>query len=232
MNKFKKILKKEKEYVYRIAVKDFPNSNYAESFRKIPLNLKYINVDNEPKVIQITSSNASEHKTSTSLNLAAVYSELGKKVLLIDCDLRRPKVHRAFNIVNLEGLSNYLVGSIEFENLVVKTEYGFDFIPAGESVPFPHVVLRSEKFRNLIELLREKYDYIIIDTPPVLLVTDSLIISGLVDATVFVINQKTSLKTEVKESLGLLKDSNAKIAGVILSNVDKRISSYGNYKGY
>src|SRR5690606_9191077 len=105
------------------------------------------------------------------------------------------------------------------DELIKNTEYGYDVITSGESVPYPHVVLNSEKFKQLIEDLRKKYDYVIIDSPPVLLVTDSLILSDKVDATLFVVNQKIAKKSDVKESLRLLEESGAKVAGIIMSNV-------------
>lgn len=217
---------------YEIAVKTRPNSPYSEAFRKIPLNLRYVNVDKEPKIIQITSSLPGEYKTTTSTNLTAVYDELGYKVVIIDCDLRRPKVHRATKLLNDVGLTNYLVDKISYEELIKKSEYGFDVITSGESVPYPHVVLSSLKFRELLERLKEEYDYIIIDSPPILVATDSLILSEVVDSTLFVINQKVAKKAEVKEALHILQDAKADIAGIVLSNVDKKLFSYTRYGKY
>lgn len=233
MIKLKSILKKEKHKKnYEVIVATKPESSYAESFRKIPIDLKFAYVDKEPKVIQITSSLAGEHKTTTSANLAAVYVELGYKVIVIDCDLRRPKLHRLANVLNDDGLTDYLIDKISYQDLIKKSIYNFDVITAGESVPFPHVVLRSEKYKALMEQLRNEYDYIIVDTPPILLVTDSLIISDVVDTTLFVINQKSTKKSDVKEALRLLKESNANLSGIILSNVNKRITNYSKYEKY
>ena len=116
--------------------------------------------------------------------------------------------------------------------MIKQSEYGFDVITSGESVPYPHVILASDKFKKLVMKLREEYDYIIIDSPPVLLVTDSLVISGSVDATLFVLNQKVARKNEVKEALRLLEEANAKVAGIVLSNVDKRYFNYSRYGEY
>ena len=226
------IFKKKKDEHYDINVATQPHSVYAESFRKIPINLKYMNVDNEPRVIQISSSIPGEYKTTTSTNLAAVYNESGYKVVLIDCDLRRPKIHRATKLLNDDGLTNFLVDKISFEDLIKKSEYGFDVITSGESVPYPHVVLSSDKFKDLLTKLRELYDYIIIDSPPSLLVTDSLILSTNVDTTIFVINQKVVKKKEVKEALQLMNKSGAKVSGIILTNVDRKFSNYGYYGKY
>lgn len=233
MSKLKRMLKKEKHKSnYEVTVATNPESSYAESFRKIPIDLKFAYVDKEPRIIQITSSLAGEHKTTTAANLAAVYVELGYKVIVVDCDLRRPKIHRIANVLNDDGLTNYLIDKISFQDLIKKSIYNFDVITAGESVPFPHVALRSEKFKALIEQLRNEYDYIIIDTPPTLLVTDSLIISEVVDTTLFVINQRNTKKSDVKEAIQLLKESNANLSGIILSNVNKRITNYSKYEKY
>ncbi|HNZ50931.1 MAG TPA: CpsD/CapB family tyrosine-protein kinase [Bacilli bacterium] len=230
---FKKFKKKNRlEQEYNIVVATKPNSAYAESFRKIPIDLKYSSVDNEPRVIQITSSVAGEHKTTTATNLAAVYVELGKKVILVDCDLRKPKIHRAVEILNDDGLSSFLIDKVDKSQLIKKTKYNFDVINAGEVVPFPHVVLRSEKFQKLIKELRDMYDYVILDCPPVLLVTDSLIISEVVDKTLFVINQQLTSKSETKEAITLLREANADLAGIILSNVSRKVSNYGYRYGY
>lgn len=218
---------------YEIIVSTRPNSMYAESYRKLPLDIKYSSVDEEPHIIQVTSSITGEHKTTTAANLAAVYVELGYRVLFLDCDLRRPQVHRAAGIVNDEGLTDYLIDKIDFQSLIKKTVYGFDVINAGNKVPYPHVVLHSIKFKNLLADLRQIYDYIIIDCPPVLVVTDSLIVAKIVDTTVFVVNQKLVKKSESKEAIRLLKEADAKIAGIVLSNVTGKVAkkqkSYRTY---
>ena len=231
-NKLLSLTKKKSEFEYEITVATKPNSAYSESFRKIPLDLKFSSIDKEPRVIQVTSSISGEHKTTTATNLAAVYVELGHKVLLVDCDLRKPKVHRAVEILNDNGLTSYLIGKIDHDQLIKKSKYNFDVINAGEIVSFPHVILRSEKFKSLISELRNEYEYIILDCPPVLLVTDSLIISEISDTVLFVINQQATSKNETKEAVQLLREANAKIAGIIMSNVNSKMSNFGKRYGY
>ena len=233
MNKLTKLFKNNKlEDNNSIIVATQPDSIYAESFRKIPINLKYSKIDDEPRVIQITSSLAGEHKTTSAANIAAVYSELGHKVVLVDCDLRKPRVHRITGLVNTDGLTNYLVGNIDYKTLVKPTKYNFAVINAGDSVPFPHVILRSEKFKDLIAKLRQDYDYIILDCPPLLLVTDSLIIGEICDTSIFVINQRMTKKSATKEAIRLMRESNIPIAGILLSNTSKKIRKYGKYHTY
>lgn len=224
--------KKHNNLDYEIVVHTRPNSAYAESYRKLPLDIKYSSVDKEPQVIQITSSISGEHKTTTASNLAAVYVEMGHKVLLLDCDLRKPKVHRAVSIVNDEGLTDYLIDKIDYQSLIKKTKYGFDVINAGDKVPYPHVVLHSKKFRELIAQLRKEYEYIIIDCPPVLVVTDSLIVGQVVDTTLFVVNQNLVKKSESKEAVRQLRESGLKIAGVVLCDVSWRVLGQRKYNSY
>lgn len=200
-----------------------PDSFFAEAYRKLPINLEYSNVDEKIKLIHITSAVPGENKTTTAINLAAAYLELGKKVLLMDLDLRRPKVHRYFQVPNDEGLTSYLIDQLDYKDLITKTSSGIDLIKSGPAVPAPHVILRSERLHNLLETLKEEYDCVIIDSPPVLLVTDSLIITQRVDTTLFVVNQKLSKKQEVGSAVRLLRENNANVAGIIVTGKSNRV---------
>lgn len=217
---------------FNILFFDKPQSAYAESYRKIPINLAFSTVDRNVKVIQLTSAVPSENKTTTTVNLAAAYAEIGKKVLIIDLDLRRPKVHRYFKIPNDEGLTTYLIDKTKEADLIKQTETGIDVINSGPSVPSPHVVLRSAKLLDLLNRVKEFYDVILLDTPPVLLITDSLLIAPLADATVFVVNQNISKKQESKEAVRLLQDNKANLVGVVFTGRRKgRLYAYTKY-GY
>lgn len=232
MNRLNKLFKNKLTYKDSIIVATQPDSVYAESFRKIPINIKYSRIDDEPRVIQITSSLSGEHKSTSAANIAAVYHELERKVIIVDCDLRKPSIHRIFGFVNTDGLTDYLIENVDFNHLVKKTQFGIDVINAGNPVPYPHVALRSDKFKNLIAQLRETYDYVILDSPPLLLVTDSLIIGEICDTAVFVINQRTTKKNAAKEAIRLLRESNIPIAGILLSNTSRRIRRAGKYFAY
>jgi len=232
MSKLTRLFKTKNGESNYIVVATDPDSSYAESFRKIPINLKYSRIDNEPRVIQVTSALAGEHKTTSAANISAVYHELGHSVVLVDCDLRKPRVHRITSLVNTSGLTEHLIGNVTYQNLIKRCKYGFDVINAGETVPFPHVILRSEKFKALIDKLRQEYEYVIIDCPPVLLVTDSLIIGEICDASIFVINQRNTKKSTTKEAVRIMKESKLTIAGIILSNTSKKVRRYGKYYSY
>lgn len=209
-----------------------PQSAYAESYRKIPINLAFSTVDKDVKVVQVTSAVPSENKTTTVVNLAAAYAEIGKKVLVIDLDLRRPKVHRYFKIPNDEGLTTFLIDKTNETDLIKHTDKGVDLINSGPSVPSPHVVLRSEKLLGLINKLKAHYDVILLDTPPVLLITDSLIIAPISDATLFVVNQNISRKQDSREAVRLLQDNQANMVGIVFTGKRKgRLYAYTKY-GY
>lgn len=226
-------LKRKTKRNYDIVFLSQPNSLHAEAYRKIPINLEYANIDEKIKLIHITSAMPGENKTTTAINLAATYVELNKKVLLLDLDLRRPKVHRYFNVPNDQGLTNYLIDQLDYNDLIIQTELGIDLITSGPEVPSPHVILRSEKLHKLLERLVAEYDYVIIDSPPVLLVTDSLIIAKSVDATLFVVNEKLSRKGEVLSSIKLLRENNANLAGIIVTGKTPKVGHrYYNYETY
>lgn len=231
MRKFNKN-KFRNEQDYEITVFNNPESIIAESYRKIPLNIKYSSIDDEVSVIQVTSTTTGEHKTTTVINLAGVYVELGKKVVVIDTDLRKPKIHYAFTLLNDEGLTSYLIGNINKDELIKKTKYGIDVITSGPSVPLPHVILDSDKFKSLIKNLKEEYDVIILDCPPVLVATDSLIVAEVADKTLFIINQEIAKKSEVKEAIKILKESKVDIAGIIATGIDGRLREYKYKYGY
>lgn len=213
---------------YEITVLEKPNSHIAEAYRKIPLDIKFSSIDKEVQVIQIASAISGEHKTTTTVNLAATYVELGKKVLVIDADLRKPKIHHAFQLLNDEGLTDYLVDKITKENLIHSTPLGIDIITSGPQVPLPHIVLGSEKFKQLIKELRQTYDIILIDCPPVLVATDNIIVSSSCDKTLFVLNQSKAKKVEVLEAIRMLKKAGIDIAGIIVTGISRNSRGY-NY---
>lgn len=215
--------KKKKKRNLEIIFLTQPNSFYAEAYRKVPINLEFSNLDRKIQIIHLTSAVPGENKTTTAINLAAAYAELNKNVLIIDLDLRRPKVHRYFNLPNDSGLTNYLVDQLDFKDLINRTDYGIDVINSGPEVPAPHVILRSAKLQGLFDDLRTMYDYIIIDSPPTLLVTDSLIITNKVDTTLFIVNQTLSKKQEVKSAIRLLRENNANISGIIVTGKPNKI---------
>lgn len=206
-----------------------PKSVISENFRILRTNLQYSSLDKKYKVIVITSSNPGEGKTTISSNLALTLAEEDKKVVLIDCDLRRPYIHRIFKISNGNGLSQVLLGKKDFNIASTKYKENLTILTSGYIPPNPAEMLASDKMSKLLDNLREEFDYIILDTPPVLLVTDSQILSTKADGTILVVKSEKTKKTEVKDSIELLKKVNANIIGTVLNGVNSKENKHYSY---
>jgi capsular exopolysaccharide synthesis family protein len=161
------------------------------------------------------------------LNLAGVYLELGKKVLLVDFDFRKPKVHRGFDLPNENGFSEFLLGQLTKKDIIVHTKTGIDIIRRGQRIPRPNVALESKLLRDLITSLREDYDVIIIDSPPVLVATDAVLISKFADATIFLVAEGRTHKDAVIESVNILRDNGANVVGVFANFTKHHNGTYG-----
>ncbi len=229
MSKKKNIFAPDRNERYDyIVTKEQPLSYTAESFQKVLINLDYANIDNKIKVIEFTSTLASEGKSTFVSNLAYLMGQKNKKVLLIDLDLRKPKGHRVFNSPNKDGLTDYLSGKIPFEAVVKHSdEFGIDFIVTGEKTSSVVNVLEAQKLVDLINRLREVYDYILLDAPPVIAVSDALYISKLADGVIFVVAQNVAKKNLVREAIQTLKHSNIHIIGTVLTQVNLKGGEYG-----
>jgi len=220
-------------FEYKNVVIATPNSPQAEAYRKLELNIRMASIDKPYQVIQISSASPEDGKTTTAINLASVYAERGKKVIILDFDLRRPKIHRAFHKINDLGLYDYIVNDKPIEDLIIKDESKIDLLLTGNMIDSPHVILQSKKVAELIKYVRENYDYVIVDSPPVLTVTDALLISNLVDGVVYVVSSKKTKKTQAKLGLKQFKENNANMIGAVLSDIDmKKNADYYDYYYY
>lgn len=220
---------------YEILTITQPRSAYGEAFRRLQVNLQYASVDKPYKVIQVISSKPGEGKTTTALNLAAVYAEKKKKVVVVDLDLRNPKIHRAFklHVKDRPGVTQYILGTAKFEDIIYHGDNGIDAITRGEKISFPETSLESKALAELIEKLREIYDYVILDCPPSLIVTDSIIISRIADCQVLVAKYKQTKKAELAETVRMFRRAKGNIVGMILNGAKKQTGSYhGRYYGY
>jgi capsular exopolysaccharide synthesis family protein len=218
-------------FEYQNVVIETPNSPEAEAYRKLELNIRLKGIDKKLQVIQTTSATPRDGKTTTAINLAAVYAERGIKTLIIDFDLRRPKIHRAFHQANDRGFYDYIVDDVDIEDLIIHDESGIDLILAGKELSTPHIILETKKTLSLIDKLRGIYDVIIVDSPPVLSVTDALVISKIVDGVLYVVAYNQTKKEEAKVGLTQLQESNANVLGSVFANVDPKESGY-NYNYY
>lgn len=210
-----------------------PKSPVSEAYRTLRTNISFSAVDTELQVIMVTSAGQGEGKSTTSANLAVVYAESDKKVLLIDADLRKPTAHRIFNISNRWGLTSLLSGQTVLQDVVQDTGIpNLQVIPSGTVPPNPAEMLASKRMKQVLEQLRQAFDIIIIDTPPTLAVTDAQVISTRSDGVILVIdagNVKRELAIKAKANLEHVQ---ARILGVVLNNMDRKESeSYYYYYG-
>jgi len=191
---------------------------YMEAFRNIRTNLQFLPGNENNKVISITSSVSGEGKTTVAASLAEVLARGNKKVILLDLDMRKASVHQKFNLTNNIGMSNYLTMQNSLDEVTKETDvFGLEVITTGPLPPNPSELILSEMFTNLLEELRQKYDYIIIDTPPAGLVTDATIIMNYSDITFFVIRAKYTRKEFVKNIDRIAKEHSQNRIGLILN---------------
>ncbi|MHC1719607.1 MAG: CpsD/CapB family tyrosine-protein kinase [Clostridiaceae bacterium] len=208
-----------------------PKSPVAEAYRTLRTNIQYSSIDKKVQVVCVTSSGPSEGKSTIAANLAIVTAQAGKRTLLIDCDQRKPRQHKIFSISNLTGLSNLLADETGFAEAVQKTEIdNLMLLPAGTRPPNPSELLSSEKMKNFIGTLREKLDFIIIDTPPLLMVTDAQLLAGYTDGYLLAIASGEADRDAVAKARELLENVNGKILGAVLNKL--RVDEKGYYAYY
>ena len=211
-----------------------------EVYRQLRTNIEYSSFNKDIQVICVTSSNPAEGKSSVASNLATVAIAKYEKVLLIDCDLRKPVQHKIFKVSNKLGISNLMKEKseidLEIEGYFQKfkdnsTDGKLYVLTSGKSVPTPQEMLASERFRELIEKFREMFDYIIIDCPPLNAVADAIPVSSIVDGTLFVVSAMDTDKSEAKNALTMLQRNGANVLGCVLTKVDITSKSYYSYYG-
>ena len=204
-----------------------PHSTVSEQYRKLRTNIDFSNLDKDIKVISLTSTYPGEGKTVTCLNLATVYSQTKQKTLLVDLDLRKPKMHRAFELPNKGGVSGYVTNEHPITKEIQTVNEHLDILVAGEKVPFPAEVLVSSKIKDMFTELRKMYDKIIIDCPPMTAVADATIISNYSDGTIYVIASRNTNRDVAKGCLKDLANNGANVLGGVLTRVQKRDQYYG-----
>ena len=205
------------------------NEVVSETFNRLKDNILFFNTDNKVKVIQITSSTACEGKTTVISNLAVTLAKNGLKVLLVEGDLRSPRVHRPFNLDCENGVYDYILQNKKVNEIIKHTEYGVDIISRGDKIENPSAVIASQKFKDLIATVREMYDYVLVDCPPVLDISDYIHTSTISDGTIFCVAYGQTKKHNVKEAIELLKQSNVNILGSVFTMVDpSHGKGYGN----
>ncbi len=211
----------------KLAVLD-NRSTAAEAYRVLRTSMLLSAAGSPPRTILITSGQPGEGKTTTVVNTAVSLAQLGASVLIIDCDLRKPAAHKMFGIENSTGLSTYLSRDVELNGLIHRLQIpNLSLLPCGAIPPNPAELLASEKMKSMLATLREQYDHILIDSPPLLSVTDPVILSTLVDGVMLVVHGGKSTRAVARRARQELQTVGAKIFGVVLNNLDLRGNGYG-----
>lgn len=210
-----------------------PKSVISEQYRAIRTNIECSNVDQNTKTILVTSSDKNEGKTTTVSNLAVSFANLSKKVLIIDCDFRNASIHEIFELNNIYGLTDILAKNRAVDKCIQETELENLYVLTAGAIPLnPAEILSSEKMKNLIEDLKNIYDYIFIDTPPIGLVTDAGALLSFIDGVVLVVKSESIEKKYLEETKKKLDAVDARILGAVLNAYKSEQKDYNYYSYY
>lgn len=212
-----------------------PKHVVSEQFRTVRTNIEFAGAAlDKCQVVMFTSSAMSEGKSTVSANVAVTWAQAGKKVLLIDCDLRRPTVHATFRTLNLEGVTTVLTGKSSAHDIIEQTFVGnLDILTSGPIPPNPSELLNSQRMANLVDWARENYDIVVLDAPPVLAVSDVQVLVPKTDGVVVVAKMGKTLKGDLRRTIEVLKLAKAKLLGCVERvNVKRGDRGYGYGYGY
>jgi polysaccharide biosynthesis transport protein len=216
-----------------LAVHEHPLSGIAEAARGIRTNIMFMNPDRPYGRLLITSAGPMEGKTTVSCNIAVALAQGGQRVCIIDCDLRRPRLHRIFDRAGDAGVTNVILGEATVDEVAKPTSVpNLWSVPAGPVPPNPADLLHSERFRRFLDQLSERFDRIVIDSPPIAAVTDSAVLSTLADGTVLVVRALKTTKQLARQGLRILHDVDARVIGAVLNAVNLHRHAYGYYHYY
>lgn len=223
--------KKKKEAVDAGIIEDLFSSE-SDEIQRIQYNIELANIDNPIKVLGITSAQPSEGKSTLTVNLGKVYSHRGKKVLIVDADLRHPTINKIVRKENKIGLVDYIAGKASFKDIVVSIDDGVDYIFSGSKTLFPSSVFESKKMETFMNEIKSMYDYILVDTAPINVVSDTLMIAKYLQGYLLVVKAEQTKKRDLKEAVSLLKRNSITIIGTVINNVkkNKKSNHYYYYK--
>ena len=210
-----------------------PDSIPSEAFRALRTRIQFSRVNTESlKTVLITSSAPQEGKTTIAVNLAGSFAHSKKKVLLIDCDLRKPAVHKLFNRERIPGLIDYLTGNAKLNDVLIQSEVSnLSYITSGTIPPNPAEMLDSQEMRTFLKDMRDEYDLIILDSPPIIAVTDSEILTSMVDGTLLIVSAENTEIEMMERSVELIRRENTQFLGTVLNNFSYK-AGYGSYYKY
>ncbi|WP_239421869.1 CpsD/CapB family tyrosine-protein kinase [Bacillus sp. CGMCC 1.16541] len=216
----------------RLLAHNNPKDPAAEQYRTIRTNIQFSNADREIKSIVLTSTGPGEGKSTTAANLATVYAQQGINVLLIDADLRKPTAHYTFRLENHVGFTNVLTKRASLRDATQKTEVPNLFVlTSGPIPPNPAELLSSSYMEELLKEMKEAFDMVIFDTPPVLAVTDAQVLANRVDGTILVVSSGQTDKEAAQKAKELLATTSSQLLGVVLNNRKAEEGSYYYYYG-
>ena len=203
----------------------------VEAYKKIRTNLKFLLAKNDGGIITFSSADEAEGKSTTSINMAIAFSQLGGKILLLDADMRRPSVSKKLKIENNDGLSNIIAGLSDFNSAVYHYNSNLDILTSGPTPPNPLELLSTEAFDSLLETLKSEYDYILIDTPPINAVSDALVVAPKTDGLLLVVRAGYTRRDSLKQTIGAAEFANINILGAIMNGSDSNAKNY-KYRKY
>lgn len=226
-------MKSRKSKISELVLEKYPKAIVSENIKSLRTNLQFTAIDKNLKTILVTSTNAGEGKSFVSANLAISFAQTEKKVLLVDCDLRKGRVHRLFDVPNTDGLSNLLTDSLDNAGYYIHRTAirNLDIMTCGTYPPNPSELLASKKNRKLIMELRRRYDIIIFDGAPIGGLADSVILASMVDETLIVVKDGFTSRSDLMAAKEELKKVGAQIAGVVFNMVNRNSSKYYYYYG-
>ncbi len=206
-----------------------PKSIDAEAYRSLRSNIEYSSFDDEYRVIVVTSSVPGEGKSTTSGNLAIALAQSGNSVLLVDCDMRKPSIHKKFKISNAAGTAELLLRKKSFEEVANNYNENLTIITAGKIPPNPSEMLASRAMTAFIEEMKKEFKYIILDTPPLQAVTDAQVLSTKADGVLLVVRAGSTKREMVFNSVDLIKKVQGKVIGTVLNGVENKKNNYYYY---
>ena len=207
-----------------------PKSSVAECCRTVRTNLLFMSPENPARRLLITSASPQEGKSTVVINLGITMAQSGSKVLLLDTDMRRPRLHKAFGIQRGTGLTTAILGEAEIQEVIRSSDVpGLDIAPCGPIPPNPTELFHTERFSSIIKELSQTYDRVLFDSPPVAMVADPLILSSMIDGVVLVIKGASTSRDMIRRALKQLKDVNARILGAVINDLDLESREYGYY---
>lgn len=218
---------------YKLIAHTDPKSPISEAYRTLRTNIQFSSLDKPLKTLVVTSSGPGEGKTTTTINIAITMAQSGSRVLLIDADLRKPKLHKIFKVSNQIGLTNILVNQLDYTEVVLSTYIErLTILPSGVIPPNPSELLASNKMKMFLEKVKKDYDFVLIDTPPAAVVTDASVLSTIVDGTLLVCASGQVPIEGALRAKSLLENVNANIVGVVLNKLPINQRNYSQYYYY